>query len=376
MRVNIRDRDALQAVSPAALSAYARTAGWTKLESYGEHSDVYAAEQMPELILPRTQRLGDYASIVSQLIEIFAKMAERDELSLYRDLVTADRDVVRVRVTESDDGSLTVNDAVDLVGGSRDMLLAAACSLREPQPLYRAGANKEASDLLSRVRLGQTEQGSFVVTLLTPTVPSSMPTLFEDPDDRGAPIQRRMTRRLAEALAAAREATEDAVAGDQTAFADSVDKGVSANLCEALVRLIGTFPTLDISIAWARTRPVESPSAVVQFGDADAAVLSEAARLFRDREPRPDATLFGFVQRLERDETAADGSIYLRTSIDGRNHSVAAVLRRSDYEAALQAHGSRAPVILEGDLERIGQRWRLLNPRIAGVISDEQQDDD
>ena len=234
MRVNIQDRDALRAVSPAALSAYARTAGWTKLESYGEHSDVYAAERMPEVILPRTQRLGDYASIVSQLIEIFAKMAERDELSLYRDLVTADRDVVRVRVTESDDGSLTVNDAVDLVGGSRDMLLAAACSLREPQPLYRAGANKEASDLLSRVRLGQTEQGSFVVTLLTPVVPSFIPTLFEDPDDHGAPIQRRMTRRLAEALAAAREATENAVSGDQTAFADSVDKGVSANLLRSV----------------------------------------------------------------------------------------------------------------------------------------------
>jgi len=82
---------------------------------------------MPEVILPRTQRLGDYARIVSQLIKIFAKIAERDELSLYRDLVTADRDVVRVRITESDDGSLAVDQAVDLVGGSRDMLLAAAC---------------------------------------------------------------------------------------------------------------------------------------------------------------------------------------------------------------------------------------------------------
>jgi len=376
MRVDIRDRDALKAVSPAALSAYARTVGWTRIESYGEHSDVYAAERMPEVILPRTQRLGDYARIVSQLIEIFAKIAERDELSLYRDLVTADRDVVRVRITESDDGSLTVDQAVDLVGGSRDMLLAAACSLREPQPLYRAGANREASDLLRRVRLGQTEQGSFVVTLLTPIVPAPMPTLFEDPDDQGAPIQRRMTRRLAEALAAAREATEDAVAGDQTAFADSVGKGVSANLCEALVKLIGSCPTLDISIVWARTRPMESPSVVVQFGGADSAVLSEAARLFRDREPRPDATLFGFVQRLERDETAVDGSINLRTSIDGRNHSVAAALGRSDYDAAIQAHSRRSPVILEGDLERIGQRWRLLNPRIVGVISDEPRDED
>ena len=365
----------LQAISPAALSGYARTSGWCKLESFGEHSDVYAAEELPEVIVPRTRRLGDYASIVSQLIEIFARVAERDEISLYRDLVTADRDVVRVRVTEGDDGSLTVNSAVDLVGGSRDLLLAAACSLREPQPLYRAGANKEASDLLSRVRLGQTEQGSFVVALLTPVVPSPMPTLLDDPDDDDAPIERKMTRRLAEALVAAREATESATAGDQSAFADAVGKGVSANLCEALVRLIGSFPTLDVSVVWARTRPMKSLPVVVQFAETDAAILGEAARLYRNREPRPDTRLFGIVQRLERDETAAEGRILLRTSIDGRNVSVAAVLRRSDYDTAIQAHGSRAPVILEGDLERTGQRWRLLNPRIVGVISDEPQDE-
>ena len=59
--------------------------------------------------------LGDYASVVAQLIEIFARVAERDELSLYNDLVTANRDVVRVRVGESDDGSLSMNAGVDLI---------------------------------------------------------------------------------------------------------------------------------------------------------------------------------------------------------------------------------------------------------------------
>ena len=113
------------------------------------------------------------------------------------------------------------------------MLLAAACSLREPQALYRAGANKEAADLLSRVRLGQTEQGSFVVALVI-SIPPPIPTLFGDSEEFDAPIERRMTTRLIEALDAARSATESTVAGDGEAFARVVDKGVSANLCEAL----------------------------------------------------------------------------------------------------------------------------------------------
>ena len=59
------------AVSPVALSAYARAAGWTKTESYGDHSDVYTGEELPEIILPRTQRLDDYAAVMSQLVGIF-----------------------------------------------------------------------------------------------------------------------------------------------------------------------------------------------------------------------------------------------------------------------------------------------------------------
>ena len=371
MRMDIRDADALRAVSPAALRAYALAAGWSKLESFGDHSDVYAADEMPEIILPRTELLGDYASVVSRLIDTFARVAPTDELSLYRDLVTADRDVVRVRVTETDDGSLGVDSGVDLITGARDLLLAAACSLREPQPLYRAGANEEASDFLNRVRLGQTEHGSFAVTLLTPMVPAPVPSLFPECVDSDEPIERRMTRRLTEALVAARQATESAVEDKGVGFANAVEKGVSANLCEALAKLIGPFPVLDVSVTWARTRPMPSVRQVVGFGNADAPILREAARMFRSREPQPDTLLFGIVQRLKRDETDAGGTIWLSTSIDGKNLSVAVELKQSDYEKAIQAHRDKAAVTMTGDLERSGQRWRLLNPRITAVIRDD-----
>ncbi len=64
MRVGIRDRGALLAVSPAALSAYARGAGWRRHQPYRVHSDTYIGESRPEIIIPRTQRLGDYATVV------------------------------------------------------------------------------------------------------------------------------------------------------------------------------------------------------------------------------------------------------------------------------------------------------------------------
>lgn len=370
MKVDIRDRDALRAISPDALSAYARAAGWSKTnERYGDYSDVYAAEGLPEIILPRTQLLGDYASVVAQLIEIFTKVTERDELALYRDLMNANRDVVRVRAGGSDDGSLTVNDGVDLIDGARDMLLAAACSLREPQALYRAGANREAADLLSRVRLGQTEQGSFVVALVI----SIPPTLFGDSEDYDAPIERRMTKRLIESLAAARSATESTVAGNRDAFAKVVDKGVSANLCEALARMIKPFPTLDVGITWARTRPIKSVGKIVGFANSDASILREAARSLRGREPQFDIYLIGPVHRLRRDEWESDGVVTIRAVIDGYWKSVKVYAKRADYDRLTEAHMRKEHIVMRGDLERYRQRWVLLNARIVSVVPNEDE---
>ena len=268
-----------------------------------------------------------------------------------------------------------LNDGVQLVGGARDLLLAAGCSLGKSRPVYRAGANQEAADLLKHVRLGQTDQGSFVVTLLTPVVPPPMPALFPDPDDQHAPIERRLTKRLVEALTAARQASERAAAGDDSAFtADTVASGVSANLCEALVRIIEPFPTLDIGVTWARTRPATVPGAIIRFGRTDVALLREAARAFRERAPRPDVRLHGFVRLLRRGETEDDGTIHLATEIDGQRQSVAAVLEQADYERAVQAHKERSLVVVTGDLERTGQRWRLLSPHIEGVLCHDGQE--
>ena len=376
MKASIQDVDALRAISPAALSAYARAAGWSKAEVYGEHSDVYASESAPEIVVPRTQRLGDYASVVARLVEIFAETAGTNTLSLYRDLVTADRDVLRVRALPGNgngDGSVTLDDGANLITGARDMLLAAACSLREPKRLYRPGANQEVKAYLQRVHLGQSEQGSFVVTLLTPVVPPSMQQTSQvESFLNDQPIERRVTQRLIEALMATHKAVEEADGGDTNAFSKAVKHGVSANLCEALATSIEPFHGIDVALTWARTRPVKGERRRVCFGAPDASILREAAQRFRAPAPRPDIPLVGHVRRLKRDEEEAGGAVTLQTCIDGRVLSVAAVLSQTDYDRTIQAHRDNDPVVMRGDLERFGRRWRMRNPRIVDVLTDEE----
>jgi len=373
MKVKIRDKEALLAVSPAALSAYARAAGWVKAESYGDHSDIYTRPDKPEIILPRTQRLDDYGNVVSQLIGSFAEGSGMDDIALYRNLVTADSDVIRVRVESQDDGTVNVKHGLDLVGGAYEMLLATACSLQDPKPFYRAGANKEANDYLDRVRLGQTEQGSFTVTLLPPAVPPPMQQPLDPdlaPDD---PFERRVTKRLVEALSATRNAAEKTNGGDESAFFDAVTFGASANLCDALVKLIGSFQKLDVDLVWALTRPMKKAQDTIGFSGSDAPILREAARILRDHEPKYDFSSLGFVRTLARGEHQTKGTITLQALIiDGRPQSATAALSQPDYDIAIKAHQNKTPVIAKGDLERKGQRWHLLNPSIKGYDLDQE----
>ena len=375
MKVNIQDRDALLAVSPIALSAYARAAGWSKVETFGDYSDVYDAEGLPEIILPRIDRLGDYAKVVSQLIGIFADVAKTDTLSLYHDLITVEYDVIRVRaVSSSEDGSIAVNEGLKLLNGAWNMLRAAAFSLHSPKPVYFGRHERFISDYLRRVKLGHTEQGSYVIKLLSPIIIQD-----KEPDQRKMfeedPIERKMTLRLTQALEATREVLDRNVGENQEALFETVKRGASANLCNAVATAVDTFSELSVSLTWALTYPRESPRYDVQFKSHEPPLLKDVAKKFKAIEPQLDKSFFGYVQILDRDKNKEEGTVTLNVDIQGRTTPVSATLMPSDYGQAIQAHITKSEVCITGDLIKKRNSWLLQNPRIINVIVGENEND-
>lgn len=369
MSLRVHEANALRAIAPASFSAYARSKGWEVVERYGDHSDVYAAAGLPEVVLPRTPRLADYADVAARLVRIFAQQAGVDELELLRELTTANRDAIRLRA--SCDRAVAVADGLALIGSAKDMVAAAVCSLFEPTAAYRGRPKKEVLDYMRGVQLAGMEQGSLVVTLLPPAVPPAVAGIIEHatrehesgnvlPDE---PIERQATRRLAEALEATRQAMGQAIGGEGDAFGDAISNGTSANLCAALANMTAPFEALDVSLTWALTRPLGDAGAVSRFEFAkdDSCILREAARALRERRVEADVRLTATVEGLKR----RGRELTLRTHLASGTRSIIASVTEADYEYAIDSHRASAKVVLTGDLEYSGGRCRLLKPRIV-----------
>lgn len=356
--------------------AYLAANGWHRADALRrETADVYvcAEDDREAAIVPASEEYGDYGVRIYQIAEQIGRVEGRRRLAVLADLSLAEWDLVRLRLPTADaDTSVGLAAAAAVLEESKKLLLAAACSADRPQRMYRAGRNRRATAYLDRVRLGQTEPGSFVINLLAPVAPAlgEQGTLLPE-----EPFERQVTRKLVSGLRASRQAMDrfNRGVGAIGEFESRLCEGISANLCQAVARLTEAGEGLEISVSWAMTRPADGATerAAVAFRPPDIAVLDEAARVLSDRQERTDEEIQGYVSRLARDRTDPNGTATIKAFVDGMLVSVQVVFDSADYSEITRAHEARLSVALEGDLHREGQRWHLRNPRGVTVMEDE-----
>jgi len=373
MNANITDAVALSALRPLEAISYLRSRGWMLAdERPGVWSRWYGVDQEGEKFeatVPLNQQFRDFAARASELLRVLELFEGRSQLQIFRDLLVTGADVIRVRLPDVEfaDASVPLDEGATFVQKTREMVLAAACAALLPRPYYPSRKPAQAVDYIRRARLGQTEPGSFVLTIISPVSPSltgASGQLF----DLGEPYERRVTHTLAVALNSVRMAAEDAATtGRVESFLQAVPHGVSANLCDALSGM-GLFAerdyALDIQVSWSRTRPIAPeanvPSSILLSKDA-LPVIREAAVLLKESSPREEFEVRGFVTKLEKPEHADTGKITISATIDDQPRKVVVELRGDDYHRAIKAHDQELPVRCCGVLSREGRGYfRLL----------------
>ena len=374
-----RNPELYQAISVLEARAYLLATGWKISEKYGNKGIVLSSpDNVSHLVLPLKETFADYSLRIAELISSVSKTEGRDALWIVKDMQLSGFDVFRVRLIENaKDGTIPLDSTEMIIEEAREMLVSSACACINPRKVYSSRKSKEVEDYMHKVRLGQTERGSYIFTLLSPVAPeisSTLPLPFDEPiivaDD---PFDRKVTNMLSHALVSALDAANRTVeTSNMSAFNEAVANGVSANFCEALSRITHESGSAEFSVSWANTRPNHTSNRLVtegiKFTKQSADILEEAARQFKATEPKPDSLLKGYIFSLDKDKNDPLGNVQMKALIDDSLRTVKLALNEADYTKAIAAHKDYKTIAVEGELIQRG-KFRTLE-KIKNFIVD------
>jgi hypothetical protein len=383
MLMGTPDRHVLRALNPRAVVGYLRSKGWEKRRDFGPSAVVFGIAidgTDHELLVRVAQQAADYHHVMEVMIEDLNKVEDRSPYELISDLSMAAFDVIRVRAPEADDiGSIRLAAGVELHEHARDLVLYAAnaAAAKKPRAAWRGRRAEEVDDYLNALRLGQSQRGSFVISLLSPW--DFTPTAERDEIDFSFvdPFGRRVTKTLGRALEAVRRALQEAATeGVQVPFQAVVKDGVSANLCQALAEIAREGEGADVSIRWSLTQPDEGEP-TLRLAREDAQSLTEAAHRLAEVEPVPEIAVQGHITNLNEEPKAFDGVTTIDALVEGKMRRIFVAFAKEDTkipDTLIDAFKYRKRISFSGELVREGRRLRLECPRDLAVLPETDEE--
>lgn len=355
--------------------AYLEARGWVRAPSRRSYAAIYRSGREPdaEVQVPLDRDLADYADAMVVIARRLATVERRSAESILHDLLQPRRDLLRFGL-EGDamrDGGVGLVDGLDLVNGVRKALLASACSVKRPRTFHPRLGLAEADAFVRQCRMGQTEVGSFVLTVETP-----LDIGGQQPLD-GATFGRQTATLLLQSVAWLAASVR---AGEPQRVLEPVHGApvLSANLCEALVEMMPADESADLRLrsSWSPLLPVGPDIASEVHVDRNMyeSIERVAHQLRPTRESQPDQFVGKVVELMggPGDQGEVEGPVVLQVQVDDELLKTRVMLGPQDYRKAASAHLEQLHVTVGGILRR-GPRvhWieKLSGFEIVGKVS-------
>jgi hypothetical protein len=367
-----------QGVRVADLRAYLLAKGW-KVRPFNRPQVIYfegppADDGKPLILLiPASEQLRDYPLRIEEILNTLSVLEMRPLPELIRNIVTPTADILHLCLESPEvrTGTLELGSIGGVFSGMRDLVVFAACSQFEPRPVYPR-ALKRAVELADKCRFRPASNGSFQVDLEVPLTPPANQMQIQLGD---YPIERLVLISLMQGLGQLQAAID---AGEAARFLASPPRAVSANLCEAILRMKphSSDAAWEISSSWSPSWPVDLTSVPrsARFQDRSFEQISAIARALRVGKTQRRGLLRGKIVRLSgRDPLHGEAgplSILLAVDMPEAPANVKVFLNQEQYREAASAHLNGQHVTIKGILDRVGRRWQLLDVSDFHVLTE------
>ncbi len=372
----IFDDRSLADITPEDLRLYLQGARWTE-EIVSDYLAVWKQEALErELYVPRSIAARDYRTQLGIVLGLLADVEDRQPIQVATDVRYTGADVMRLRIdtTAVDRSTISFVKAAEIIAESKVMLMSAARAAVHPQNFFSARPPLEVSEYLETTRLGQTEPGSFVFTIVSPVTYRPAQVAAQEmagPDEaRQIPFARRVTETLSKSLHGIREAATPRDRDLSAIFEDLVEEGVSANLCDALAVIANssTDRAVELDFSWSAKAPRPQPRTTVTVPAMITSVLSDMSKHLKAIAPEPGYEVLGRVERLSDVEPGAGFDLALRATVEGRERLLALELTAEERDVASTAWSTGRTVYTRGTLDKRFRPYRLLQPEVFELV--------
>jgi hypothetical protein len=369
----------IQSLKFTALQAYLRNTGWVRIVVPKPSIALFQKtvdNDFYEVLLPLSKHFADYTERILEVVEGIAASEQRAVHQILTDLSLPPSDLVRFRVInpETWSGTISFLDGFRLLESAKKALFTTACDILQPEKYHKRLGLKGAQQFIEQCRLGQTEKGSFVASVLCPFVNQTLDeqamqlSFFDDPIDFKNSFTRQVTVRLMQALAQVKTAIDN---GEENRIIDlEGDKIISANFLESIVELNWWHEQneVEIGMSWSQFAPESALiPRKIRLSNDYIPVFEKMIHKIKPKEVGLDDIFIGRISQVKADpdpNTRTDGEIILNYFL-GEEEKVSkarVILEKEAYRTACEAHQTGQTVRIKGKLLTIGRSKMIENP--------------
>jgi hypothetical protein len=356
------------------LTLYLRRTGW-RPDDPGPAGALWRHDGAGTIAVPHdvTPRMPEWRGVLERIAVVERRRPEEVELSVERELT----DVTHLRAANDlvIRGSIPLQAGISLVSSAWSMLRASATTSQRLNGHIARSYSRVGDELVEQVRLGHTEEGSYVIPILMPLPEPALssperPTVpgLEPERTPGEPPERRVMRTFAEALGAVERVVVSPERAPTTSeLSNFVIAGGSRELLTAVHRVLADESVGELNAVFSWAGSVAAPNGVprtVTLPSEAAPRLDEAARKLKVSKVSMGEVLSGLIVEVRHDPDELFGEIAIQTVRQGRAQEVRVRLRA---ETILRAHDwarDRRTVVCEGHVRQSpGRRAIIDEPR-------------
>ncbi len=372
MIYSVNFMDLTEKISPFSFDRYLKETGWHVFPTKRTYVKIYQIikdnGEAFQVNIPLDKSLSDYRSAMYQAIETVAAAEGQSTEQLLLFLLNPNTDILKIRFDRKDieAGNILFDDAIRIYENAKKLIAAAAQDILHPKRYHQGRPDDSISKFISNCKFGQTEIGSYVVSVVCPFAELDevdgykQLSIFSEEEQCAESLTRKVTNRIMTNISTIKSNIDK---GEYEKLTEENETSIiSVNFYEALtgLNLSEDGAEVEFMAQW-------SPAVKKNRSVMDRILLSNnyyqpiSTAIEKLRETNREKTKI--VGRIKALDSAPDLSkrtsgkitvVYLDDS--DRKKQAAITLTREDYDKAIEAHRKGSYIEIVGDVHNHGKR--------------------